>query len=731
MLRDVEVLEAIKQDNLAYILLLRSEKLLTLLPAEDTPEMLLHRPTTLQVSAFYGAEKCYFYLKSLPLYTKIENKDIPTVLFAAAGGNIHILSSILENSNQVDLVDTNGNTALHYAIKFSHLQATNLLLEKGSSLEVCDKNGFTAAHFAAANGRLDILKLLYEHGDHMKEINAVGWCPLIYAIKNNHKEAALFMIEKKCLDTSVDTFVSLTQLAASLNMNDVVQALLDYGINVNDANHNFWGLVHFAAAAGGTFLIRYIYDTYKTEPFTMLDRLDRSAAHIAAINGHLDVLKEIESLGMNMYELQDKQGNTPFFYACEFGHKHIVEYLISKTNLETRDKLGQNALILSVVNGRNDIAKILIDNNININATDLQGKTALVHAIETNNIDLVNMLYDAGCDASILPNNKRPLLASAILTKNRDLISLLLEKGSDPTLKDGRGWTVLHFAAQTGALNALSIFIDDERTKPLFTAQNADGQTPFMVAVFWGKNDVANFLIDKQMDYCNIQDTNGNSALHYACKLNHTIIAYMIIEHPEADLNLQNKEGDTPLLVAINSWSTEIIVKLIETFRCHVNLSNNKRLTPLLLAAKMGQQETVELLISKPRVRCDVLSQAGMNAANYAAKQNDFALLSILHKNGRVDMKRDFHGLNPLEILKSQPSYYYSDDNYSSYDEEESYDEEDYYDYDDPDQPDVPIFLNSGDVYLSRTKDHLFSEMPMKPKPSLSMETMAELHQNI
>lgn len=63
--RDVEIVESIRRDDLAYILGTRYEKPLKNLLEHDTHPMLLKSPSPMMVAAFYGATKCFeFFLKT-------------------------------------------------------------------------------------------------------------------------------------------------------------------------------------------------------------------------------------------------------------------------------------------------------------------------------------------------------------------------------------------------------------------------------------------------------------------------------------------------------------------------------------------------------------------------------------------------------------------------------------------------------------------------------------------
>ena len=60
--RDIEIFEAIKRDDLSYLLATRYEKILDNLLPDDTHPFLLNNPTSLMVSAFFGSLKCFNFL---------------------------------------------------------------------------------------------------------------------------------------------------------------------------------------------------------------------------------------------------------------------------------------------------------------------------------------------------------------------------------------------------------------------------------------------------------------------------------------------------------------------------------------------------------------------------------------------------------------------------------------------------------------------------------------------
>ena len=83
--------------------------------------------------------------------------------------------------------------------------------------------------------------------------------------------------------------------------------------------------------------------------------------HFAAASGNLDVLKCLHKKELSLLDV-DRKGNTAFMSASENGHIDIVEYLLQNLesmNLNESNSFGFNALDVSLINGYQNIARLL------------------------------------------------------------------------------------------------------------------------------------------------------------------------------------------------------------------------------------------------------------------------------------------------------------------------------------------------------------------------------------
>ena len=80
-----------------------------------------------------------------PLLPKTNN-----LFEAAANGQVDdIQSYLLTTKNKADILDQNGDSALHHAARMNRVQVIDFMLTAGASVDIYSKDGFTPLHLAA------------------------------------------------------------------------------------------------------------------------------------------------------------------------------------------------------------------------------------------------------------------------------------------------------------------------------------------------------------------------------------------------------------------------------------------------------------------------------------------------------------------------------------------------------------------------------------------------------
>ncbi|MEH6943069.1 M48 family metallopeptidase [Bacillus sp. JJ722] len=109
-----------------------------------------------------------------------------TELMNAASINaLRDMKKEIENGADLDAVDNENWTALHYAIDNYAYEAVELLIQSGCNLNIQDSDGDTPLLFATMYGYSDIVELLVNNGADQSVVNKEGYTAYDYAVENN------------------------------------------------------------------------------------------------------------------------------------------------------------------------------------------------------------------------------------------------------------------------------------------------------------------------------------------------------------------------------------------------------------------------------------------------------------------------------------------------------------------------------------------------------------------
>ena len=193
-------------------------------------------------------------------------------------------SSVFRKSEDVNGRDDRECSALHYAVKISHLRLTRLLLDKGANLAAEDKHGWSVLHYAVRYGDLTITQFLIEAGASLRAREKRGWTVLHLAARNGQAEKARLLLENGADVHEVQTsgWNSL-HLAVRYGQPDTISTLLEYGINI-DAENQGWTALQLAALNGHMDIVSILLN--KAAKSSILNRDRKTALDIAREEGH-------------------------------------------------------------------------------------------------------------------------------------------------------------------------------------------------------------------------------------------------------------------------------------------------------------------------------------------------------------------------------------------------------------------------------------------------------------
>ncbi|XP_033737955.1 serine/threonine-protein phosphatase 6 regulatory ankyrin repeat subunit B-like isoform X1 [Pecten maximus] len=172
----------------------------------------------------------------------------------------------------------------------------------------------------------------------------------------------------------------------------------------------------------------------------------KTALHQAVIDCRLHQVRLLVSKhGVNV-DSKDLNGRTPMMLACiieeEFGYRMAKILLKAGAFLNLRDNLGRTALSYACMNGREDIVRMIIREDVlDINEADNDGNTPLHHGASSGNPNIVTQLVDCfvrfGLDVDT--RNSMGYTALLLACKNGHFVSahvLIKKGGANPSLRD-------------------------------------------------------------------------------------------------------------------------------------------------------------------------------------------------------------------------------------------------------------------------------------------------------
>ena len=180
-------------------------------------------------------------------------EGLTTLHCSASRGHAMSLKAILmEKDIEIDATDTNGCSALFYAVTLGHVECTEALIQSGALINRQDMKGRTPAHCAAAKGILKSLKTLKNFGADLWIKNKRGDYPLHESVHSGEKEVISWLLNQKpeSVNSTNNEGRTLLHLAALYDKIEICKVLMDQGAFVNPIMRNSKGqlLTPFDAA---------------------------------------------------------------------------------------------------------------------------------------------------------------------------------------------------------------------------------------------------------------------------------------------------------------------------------------------------------------------------------------------------------------------------------------------------------------------------------------------------
>ncbi|EIT77170.1 hypothetical protein AO1008_05004 [Aspergillus oryzae 100-8] len=208
-----------------------------------------------------------------------------------------VIQLLLEAGADVNLVESDGNNALHLAAYCGTIEIVESLLAHGAAVDVLGPDDRTVLHVAAAGDNPDVVPSLCRAGVAINALDASGNTALHLAALHGRTALTRLLLEMGA-DVSVSPEDGRTALhyAASVGQADLLQLLVDAGAEVgalhSDEGHT---ALHYAAVNGSADAFRVLLRAADAQKFDLLSPCCQESVAITTLSQWLNSMKCILS----------------------------------------------------------------------------------------------------------------------------------------------------------------------------------------------------------------------------------------------------------------------------------------------------------------------------------------------------------------------------------------------------------------------------------------------------
>jgi ankyrin repeat protein len=471
--------------------------------------------------------------------------DRSLIADAAMKADKAAVRTLLRQHADVNASQTDGATALHWAVYQDDLETVELLLHAGANPKAINREGASVLSLACINGNAAVIEKLLQVGANANERLPNGETPLMIASRTGKMDAIRVLLAHGADVNAKENLRGTTALmwAAANGNAAAAKVLIENGANVS---------VRSGAAPKGR--AAYLAPTVKERARQggaagaaegaagegqRAQRGQRQQRAAEAQQGKADVDQDLaDRLAFLSRADQDGGGLTSLVMAARRGDIETIRVLLAAgADVNQVTNYGWSALLTATQNRFYKLALFLLDNGANPNVANKGGWTPLYLATDNRNIEngdyptrkpdvddleYIKVLLARGANPNARMKDStetRTIFthqwlyedgATAFLRASQSsdirLMRLLLEHGADPTIATTNGTTPLMVASGIGwvegVTNERGAKENLEAVKLLLelganvNAIDGDGRTALHGAAHKGRNEIVQLLVD-------------------------------------------------------------------------------------------------------------------------------------------------------------------------------------------------------------------------------------------
>ena len=474
-------------------------------------------------------------------------------------------------STDINEVDGNGNTILHYAVsKNVNVSVIKSLVKSGANPLLLNHSLYAPATVALNTGcpqfihELRPRMLLDRHCDTLAlNDQLLLWC-FLGSVEDVERLIARGA-DMECITACGNTPL---MIAASQGNMAVIESLLNSGARVDAANVNGETALSLACEHGSTKPISRLLDFGANVNGTDKDGFTPLMSFAFSSIGCLETARLLIDRGADVFAC-DFDGKSAILYALYSSNSDLAELLAAQGAARDRHTLqkcyrttlfGDNTehlapLFAALGAERGVIEAVMSKDQAALSRILFPPKSKRKPAIEELNealmlaasnqmpVSIARSLLEAGADPGMRDSCGRCLALNAVRNLNWDLLAWLIDNGWDTSTSDTSGRSLLMNCCRPGGIPLAERLIQTVGIDEI-NRRSITGATALSCAAWLGSFDLCKLLVSHGAEV-NAVDAKGRTALHNAAQWAHIVVVDFLIR-AGARTDISDSEGITP-----------------------------------------------------------------------------------------------------------------------------------------------------------------------------------------
>lgn len=331
----------------------------------------------------------------------------------------------------------NSSSLFFKAIKNKNYNEVESIINKGYDIELKNSNNESALTLAIQNNDIKMIELLIKNGININPEKEGKWdCSyLAQALVTESREISKILIEygadvnDEFVVPMVGYYQYLTPLIWVCSKNDLelCKLIINSGAEVNKVMEGEFALdvaIQTNSVQCAELLIEKGADIYHKST------LGESLIISTFVNDSIGCFKLLEEAGISLndkYKFLSRPSESLLNLALQNNAKKISNFLIEREiGLNEKNSYGEIPINLAIYNYNLKAVELLLEKGINIDSVNNEGYSPLMIAIIMDNTIMVQFLLEKGANVKLRTNDGKSLLQLATSPKMR---KFLIAKG--------------------------------------------------------------------------------------------------------------------------------------------------------------------------------------------------------------------------------------------------------------------------------------------------------------